>query len=123
VTRARRSLWDRFWEKVDRSGGDDSHWLWLGAVDGNGYGKIRHGETFVIAHRCALGWATGNDGLGFDAAHDDSKGCPRRCVNPRHLSWKTHRENMLDVLTKHGRLGGNRKIALRPLPLLENSQL
>lgn len=96
----------------------DGHWLYTGSLCKNGYPKIRIGKKFFLVHRLTLAWATGNDGIGLDACHDDSKNCPRHCINPEHLAWKSHRENMLDVITKHGRLGLNRKVASEPLPLL-----
>jgi hypothetical protein len=114
-------LLERFYSKVDTDSDPNGHHLWTGAVDGNGYGKIWHNKRFLVAHRCALAWATGESGIGLDAAHDDSKHCPRTCVNPAHLSWKSHHDNMLDVITKHGRLGVNRKIATRALPLYDEA--
>jgi hypothetical protein len=110
------TLWSRFWQKVDRSAGPDGHWLWTGARCKNGYPKIRDGRRFLLAHRVSLAWQTGNAGVGLDACHDDAKGCPRHCVNPAHLTWKSHRDNMIDVINKHGRLcPSTRKIAERPL--------
>jgi len=42
-----RPLTERFWEKVDMSGGDDACWLWRGASSARGekpgYGHIRSG--------------------------------------------------------------------------------
>lgn len=53
-----RAMEDRFWEKVDRSEGDDACWLWLGAISGAtphrlGYGVIGTGEGTknMKAHR------------------------------------------------------------------------
>jgi len=32
---------DAFWNKVDRSSGEDACWIWLKAVDSNGYGALK----------------------------------------------------------------------------------
>lgn len=40
-----RSLEERFWEKVDVSGGPNSCWLWLGVMGATGYGQIGVGST------------------------------------------------------------------------------
>jgi hypothetical protein len=99
------------------------HWIWTGAVNGDsgdsgtqgGYGVIREGRKFFKVHRLTLAWATGNEGIGLDAAHDNA--CPRRCCNPAHLAWKTHHENLKDVILKHGRLGKGTTESRRALPL------
>lgn len=47
----------RFWEKVDKSGGLGACWLWTGAPDVNGYGKLwwfDHANKGKFAHR--LSW-------------------------------------------------------------------
>lgn len=103
-------LSERFWAKVDTSG---EHWVWRGAVNSRGYGNFRVGTRFVNAHRVALWLATGDEGIGMDACH--GLACPRLCVRPAHLTWKSHYENLLDVITKHGKLGQNRKTATKPL--------
>jgi hypothetical protein len=47
--------------------------------------RLAHGEPLTPKH---------------EAAHSCGKG-HRGCVNPKHLSWKTHAENMADMLI-HG---------------------
>lgn len=37
-------LAERFWPKVDKSGGPDACWPWLGGINGDGYGFIRDRE-------------------------------------------------------------------------------
>lgn len=94
--RKRHVLPSNFWDKVDRSGGEDACWEWL-AYRSSGYGKFsrRRGETYY-AHRVVLQFFTQREGEGLEAAHGP---CHRRhCVNPKHLSWKTHKENAADML-------------------------
>ena len=62
-------------------------------VTGDQYGSLRVEGKRWLAHRLALVWATGENPTHLDAAHACHN---RRCVNPKHLSWKTRRENALD---------------------------
>jgi hypothetical protein len=116
ATRKRLTLFARVFAKINilpvEQGG---HWLYTGSLCKNGYPKIRDGARFLLVHRLTLAWRTGNNGVGLDACHDDQRECPRHCVNPEHLSWKTHHENMRDVINKHGRICTNRNRATRPL--------
>jgi hypothetical protein len=91
------SLEDRFWSKVDRSGGDGACWPWLGAKNQCGYGVFlvatRHTGLdirFTVAHRVSwiLGGGVVPDGLVMDHLCRN-----RRCVNPAHLEVTTQREN------------------------------
>ena len=59
----------------------------------NGYGYVFFQDADRPAHRVSLILACGKDHPGLDASHT----CHiRRCVNPRHLKWKTRSENLLD---------------------------
>ena len=48
-----RPLAQRFWEKVDRTGGPENCWTWIGGVDNEGYGTIGLSPSTKIgrAHR------------------------------------------------------------------------
>jgi hypothetical protein len=117
--RKRRTLIERVFSKIVKLPAEQGgHWLYTGSLCKNGYPKIRDGSKFLLVHRLTLAWKTGNEGIGLDSCHDDARECPRHCVNPDHLSWKTHRENMIDVINKHGRLCTNRNVARRALPSL-----
>ena len=86
----RRSLADRFWEKVEKAGPDDC-WLWKGAVDRYGHFFISHkpyrNET---AHRVSWKLAGGEIPEGMVVDHM----CRNTlCVNPKHLRIVTPRIN------------------------------
>jgi len=91
----------RFWALVDRSGGPDACWPWLGRLTGQGYGRWwtrRDGRKVCHrAHRVALQLELGPTTLVADhECHNrdlDCAGGPscvhRRCCNPAHLAAVT----------------------------------
>ena len=96
----------RFWSKVDVKGPDDC-WNWTAGVGGHGYGVFYPGAgAQVLAHRFAL--AQYEDG--FSGAHALHYCDNKRCVNPAHLHWGTHAQNMYEAM-----LSGLMR-AGRPLP-------
>lgn len=74
--------------------------IWRFASYGNGYGTISIDGRLTPAHRYICELVHGAPPPEHDAAHECGKG-HLGCVNPRHLSWKTHAENMADTI-KHG---------------------
>lgn len=83
---------DRFWAKVDRSGGPDACWPWLGARSNGGHGMFRLDGKTVPAHRVAVML----DGREIPPGHVPDHLCRQRhCNNPRHLEVVSHRENTL----------------------------
>ncbi len=92
----------RFWDKVDKSGGDDSCWPWTYCVDGRGYGmfSLPRGTTKMIrANRMALQLHLGRVLL------PDEESCHScdnpSCCNPRHLFIGSHDDNLKDYAEKH----------------------
>jgi HNH endonuclease len=100
-----RPLEERFWEKVDRSGGPDACWIWRagersksGRACARGYGAfhVRANElglpTKAQAHRVAYRLLVGP--LPVDLTLDHL--CRNHaCVNPRHLEPVPLRTNIL----------------------------
>ena len=79
----------KFWAKVDRSTSDGC-WLWIGATNGNGYGKIRVDGHGRYAHRVA--WEMVNSPIP-EGSLVDHRCHNKRCVNPKHLRVVTVSEN------------------------------
>lgn len=72
--------------------GDDCV-LWPFSTDQDGYGNYNWGRA-TKAHRKMCEIAHGLPPKpGFNASHSCHN---RACINPRHLSWKTFSQNMLD---------------------------
>lgn len=66
-----------------------------------GYGQVRIGEKLVWAHRYVCTHVRGEPPTKkHEAAHNCGNG-RGGCVNPNHLEWKTHVDNMADK-TIHG---------------------
>lgn len=90
--RTKRSLEDRFWEKVEKQA--HGCWLWTGATR-EGYGRIMlPDQTLVDAHR-----------LSYFMAHgvwppEDTRHCCHTpaCVNPVHLIPGSRAQNMRDMV-------------------------
>lgn len=114
------TLVDRFWSKVDRLGIDEC-WLWQGAIDKDGYGKITIGSRTYRAHRVAYELHTGlvDEGM-FILHHCDNP----TCCNPYHLFQGTNRDNIEDMLKKGRSLIGSKhhksKLSEEDIPIIRN---
>lgn len=89
---------DRFWSKVLKGPGPEDHYLWLGAIADDGYGRYfvltggRH--TSVRPHRYAYEEAVGTE-LEPRTTLRHRCNIPI-CVRPEHLIPGSQRDNMLD---------------------------
>lgn len=97
---------DKIFARAEKLPDAPGCWLWTGAVDGGGYGRIRVSNKSRLAHRVI-----------YEALHGPQPGlevCHRcdvpSCVNPAHLFAGTHRENVIDASLKE-RLHHQRKTA------------
>jgi hypothetical protein len=85
---------ERFWPKVDRSGGPDACWPWLAAKNKarGGYGVVMGpvGQKLVYAHRATYALMVGEIPAGLDIDHLCRN---RSCCNPAHLEPVTRKEN------------------------------
>lgn len=97
---SREGTAERFWSKVDKSGGPDSCWRWLAALDTAGYGKFSvgpKGANFMVrASRFALATRIGDFGDLFACHTCDNKWC----CNPAHLFPGTPKDNAVDCMNK-----------------------
>lgn len=86
----------RFLDKIQK-GSSGECWTWIGALDGEGYGRIGYKRKVVRAHRLSVMLFKGPIPKGKLVMHacDNPK-----CVNPVHLSIGTDLENTRDCISK-----------------------
>lgn len=73
-------------------------WLWLGALDKDGYGKTSVDGKSYRAHRLSLAFGLGREiGVGLYACHECDNPC---CVRPDHLFEGTVVDNKRDSKMK-----------------------
>ena len=97
------TLVERFWDKVSPEP-NSGCWFWIGAYNKDGYGSIfigpKRGRTRLATHVSLEIDERSRPSKKHHALHT----CDNpSCVNPSHLWWGTHSENMSDALKK-GRL-------------------
>lgn len=90
---------ERFWNKVDKSGGNDACWTWTSYINPRtGYGQMTKGRgVLLLAHRVSYELAYGEIPNGKCVCHSCDN---RKCCNPSHLWTGTSRDNILDAVKK-----------------------
>jgi hypothetical protein len=84
---------ERFWSKVDKSGGPDGCWPWAASVNKDGYGRFKARGVNQNAHRVAVELVTNLPLLNLQANHR----CDNRlCCNPKHIYVGNQSDNMRD---------------------------
>lgn len=116
----KRPIGERFWSKVDRSGGPDACWPWTASRRLNGYGQFgvrAEGKDLApaLSHRVAYELTNGliPDGMHICHSCDNPP-----CCNPAHLWAGSRKDNMTDCSSKgrvaknpsHGEANGNSKL-------------
>lgn len=99
---------DRFWGKVDRSGGPEACWPWLDVPRPDGYGQFRFQGTMRGAHK--VSWQLSNvASLLRNTCVCHTCDNPI-CVNPKHLFLSDHAGNKADCIAK-GRIARGMRLA------------
>lgn len=125
--RTKSPLEDRFWSKVDRSGGPAACWLWKASINSDGYGTFhtrnaegeRKGRK---AHGMAWELTFGTIPEDQEVCHNCPEGDNRACCNPAHLWLGTHAENVQDAVDK-GRLNNRGENSARAVLTWEQVEM
>ena len=97
----KKTVEQRFWEKVGDHSDSSVCWLWAGGFTRGSHGKATYGTFYdgtktVYAHRFAYELLVGPIPEGTTLDHVKAKGCTSTlCVNPSHLESVSVRENIL----------------------------
>lgn len=89
---------EKFWARVDKSGGDNACWSWTGALYRNGYGSVYlRPKLYLRTRRVAYELTHGEipDGLYICHRCDNPP-----CCNPAHLFAGTAKDNFEDMVKK-----------------------
>lgn len=88
-------------KRIDKTTGDHNRtgcWLWIGAIDSNGYGVATNADNATRgAHRVVYELEVGPIPDGYTIHH---RCYVRNCVNPAHLEPLTTEDNVSDVVKK-----------------------
>jgi hypothetical protein len=97
--RKRRPVADRFWEKVKVAGPDEC-WEWQGYlnVKRRGYGMLNVDGIPEWAHRVSYQLHYPDENISGKVIMHSCDNPP--CVNPKHLSAGTHKDNSEDAWCK-----------------------
>jgi hypothetical protein len=89
---------ERFWSKVDKSGGPEACWPWTRSKNAKGYGQCWTGERIVATNRFASMLCDRAPKRAERALHS----CDNPpCCNPKHLRWGTSKQNTADCFERN----------------------
>ena len=91
---------NRFWSKVDKSGGPNACWPWKAARTMKDYGRFQLGGHWFQASRMAYMLTTHRPLLEKMACHNCPGGDNPRCCNPKHIFPGTYKEHARDTKKK-----------------------
>ena len=94
---AKKSVDERFWEKVNKTG---DCWTWTAFLDKSGYGRFRLGSQMRLAPRVAWELTEGEIPEGYEIDHLCHNPA---CVNTHHLALTTRQENTQNISGAHRR--------------------
>lgn len=86
----------RFWSKVIKSSLPDGCWLWIGAVQDNGYGRFKFEDKIHLAHRISWLFTYGE----WPEPCCLHKCDVRNCVSTFHLFEGSYSDNNSDCISK-----------------------
>jgi len=96
---------EKFWSRVDKSGGPDACWLWTAGTFRGGYGAFKIAGKTLKAHR--VSWVLAHGQIPYRAkypgicvCHNCPQGDQPRCVNPAHLFLGEQLHNIRDMMKK-----------------------
>ena len=92
-----------FWSRVDKNGPTPPHapglgqcWVWTGATNGVGYGKLGRNHRTLAAHRYAWRLQSGREPVGHVLHRCDNPPCVRK----KHLFEGDDAANQTDMVAK-----------------------
>lgn len=91
------SFEERFWDRVNKSGGPKACWPWTGSRLKSTHGRVYREGRLWVASRVAWELTKGPIPEGMDVCHTCDFGA---CCNPSHLFLGTHTDNMQDKEVK-----------------------
>lgn len=113
----------QFWSLVDRSGGDEACWPWLGSRQSSGHGRFNFRGCQWLAHRFMWAITRGPIPDGLFVCHNCPGGDHSWCVNPAHLWLGTGQQNTADRDAKGRSARGDRSgMRLHPESVRRGSQ-